>query len=97
MSMFTDEQMRVILGMGDISGQEAELARQREIANQLRQAGSGSRRMDWASQVARGASGLYGGYQDYQNRMTGQKLGDTKLDMLRKLYGGGASAPAGLA
>ncbi|KPK73366.1 MAG: hypothetical protein AMJ84_02400 [Acidithiobacillales bacterium SM23_46] len=87
--MFTEEQLKVILGMGDLGEQERELQRQLVEADALRSSGAalGSRRMDWASQANRALQGITGGMRNREAGERGKDLSRQRMEILRGLYG----------
>jgi hypothetical protein len=88
--MFTDEQLKVILGMGDIGAEEEEVARQLAEADALRSSGAslGSRRMDWASQANRALQGITGGMRRREAGDRSGALSKRRQGVLEGLYGG---------
>jgi hypothetical protein len=91
--MFTDEQIKVIMGMGDLSGEEENLARQAALSGQLRQYGRGGGN-DTGSNLARALGGIGGAVSDYYGAKQTIGLGDKRRQLLQRLYGGaGGGAP----
>jgi len=85
MAFLTQDDLRRLMAMQDFGGQEDELASQRALATQLRAPvlGQGAKRMDWASQAARGLSGIMSGYQGMQNKEMVKGMGEEKRKLLK--------------
>jgi len=87
---YTDEQWQQLAGLADLSGKEQAIAQQQALAQQLR-AGGGNR-IDTASQIGRGMSGIGSALMNYK-AMQGQKqLGTDRsnwLDQIRRAQMGG--------
>lgn len=84
---FTQEQLQALLGMGDITGQEDEFETQLARAEQMRRAaGNVGRRNDWGSNLGRAGYGVAGAMQDYQADKMLPKIGQSRQDILAKLF-----------
>jgi len=86
MATFSNEQLQAILGMGDYGAEESELDRQQALADELRKRSQGGR-MDWASQLGRGISGIAGGYMAGKAAQAEQALGQKRKGFLQGLFG----------
>jgi|SRR5215470_9210870 len=78
---YDDDQFLALLGQQNITGQEHDLARQAALANQLRQGATGGR-MDWASQLGRGLTGIAGGYMTGQLGEKEKALGQSRQSVI---------------
>ena len=84
--MLTDEQIRVLLEMGDITEEERQQLQQQLMANQLRQQVFEQDRMDYGSQASRALSGLFSGMAHKKAGETGADITQMYRDTLRRLY-----------
>lgn len=88
--MFTAEQLEAVLQMSDLGEAEKQRARQMAQAEQLRTGAMGmgpNKRMDWASQTARGLQGVGGLYSGMQTDKSAATATTDKQELLKKLFG----------
>ena len=84
--MLTDEQIRVLLEMGDVTEEERQQLQQQLMANQLRRQVFQQDRMDYGSQASRALAGLFSGMAMNKANETGEGITDIYRDTLGRMF-----------
>lgn len=74
----SDEQLRAILEMGDITGAEQDLARQQAVATQLRRTAMEPAGRHWTAQAARALQGIGSAYGQYAGDKRALEIGEMR-------------------
>lgn len=84
--MFSEEELEALLRMGDISGAEQSIARQRALSEQLRGAPFMSKTgRDWGSNLGRAGGGIAAALGDYRAGQQQKELTPMKQQILAQL------------
>jgi hypothetical protein len=86
-SVFTDEQLKILLEMGDITEAEREMYKQQALASQLTEGMYKTKGRDVGSNLARAFSGIGGAVGQHKASEKGTEISNQYRTLMDKLYG----------